>query len=384
MQLYSLLRYATLSFSFLFILLYVAKGKLTSTYVAYLLYAFWIFIACSFLAESDGETAKLIYNTAKIAGIVSLSFHGLSYNKYECLKGFIAAGLLMCSINIVTVFLYSNQIGGMKHGMLTVFGELTTNQYYFLGLDNYFVTLYLAMLTAMLYYAYDTNNRRLAIYACFYALLIFAIFIYLQTITAILVMGAFLIGSILLTFRNKDNELILPNIYLVIAIGIMVNIFIIYSHSIPLFDLVNQYVSKDRSFASRFSMWQNAEAFIASSPIYGVGVNDLWTVTVTIGLNHVHNIILQILYQGGFVGLFLFLLALQASYANLRLRALNPTSKADAIVLLCIFLYFMCGAMDYYITEETQYFIYVLASFFLYRVSHNTHFSSHVAYLKEG
>lgn len=111
--------------------------------------------------------------------------------------------------------------------------------------------------------------------------------------------------------------------------------------------------SGDNSIFERFSAWEVAIQAIIQHPLFGMGpgISNFWEYLVRMGVDipHAHNLVLQILVEGGFVGLFLMcLVATRLLQDSLGLINRSRRSAASGVVFLIFAVAFVVyGMVDY-------------------------------------
>ncbi len=111
--------------------------------------------------------------------------------------------------------------------------------------------------------------------------------------------------------------------------------------------------SGDNSIFERFSAWEVAIQAIIQHPIFGMGpgISSFWEYLVRMGVDipHAHNLVLQILVEGGFIALFLMcLVATRLLQDSLGLINRSRRSAASGVVFLIFAVAFVVyGMVDY-------------------------------------
>ena len=118
--------------------------------------------------------------------------------------------------------------------------------------------------------------------------------------------------------------------------------------------VIQNLLNRDLTFSARTFIWDDAIKLIQASPVTGYGIlteegvfhvlNKMWT----------HNQILGILFEGGAVGLLLFLIILFIAFRELFLLRNNIYSQ---ILSLFIFVLMIMSQFEYYTTAPMLLFI---------------------------
>ncbi|MBQ9964166.1 MAG: O-antigen ligase family protein [Clostridia bacterium] len=112
-------------------------------------------------------------------------------------------------------------------------------------------------------------------------------------------------------------------------------------------------VSKDFAIIERFAAWEVAFQTIISRPLFGIGpgISNFWELLTKAGVGapHSHNLVLQLLIEGGFVALFLMCAAaIRLLQNNLELANRNRRGSGfgNALVMFVV-VFIVYGMVDY-------------------------------------
>ena len=111
--------------------------------------------------------------------------------------------------------------------------------------------------------------------------------------------------------------------------------------------------STDQSISIRFAAWDVAIQAIIEHPILGLGpgVSNLWELLKNMGIHapHSHNLLLQLLVEGGFIALFLFaMLAIRLLQGSIELMGHSPkTNFLGATFTMFVVSFMVYGMVDY-------------------------------------
>ena len=105
----------------------------------------------------------------------------------------------------------------------------------------------------------------------------------------------------------------------------------------------------DASIGERLDIWKICIEAIGEKPVlgYGPGVQNSWDIIIAGGINapHAHNLVLQLLIEGGIVGLALMLfLGLRTFFVAVRLARYSPRSQETRMlgILFAAFVLAFC------------------------------------------
>ncbi len=111
--------------------------------------------------------------------------------------------------------------------------------------------------------------------------------------------------------------------------------------------------STDQSISIRFAAWDVAIQAILEHPLFGLGpgVSNLWELLKNMGIHapHSHNLLLQLLVEGGFIALFLFaLVAIRLLQGGIELMGHSPKTKfLGAVFIIFTISLMVYGMVDY-------------------------------------
>ena len=110
----------------------------------------------------------------------------------------------------------------------------------------------------------------------------------------------------------------------------------------------------------RGRIWQRVWPLFWNSPLIGSGFEEDSTIIFKLGINHCHNIIVQILYTGGITAMILSAASLLQCDVAPNTRKKQPIAAQVALQLTIIAL-FVCATFDWYLYMPIQFL-----PFFLY------------------
>ena len=137
--------------------------------------------------------------------------------------------------------------------------------------------------------------------------------------------------------------------------------FVIPTFSVLDIPLVSNFVEglgKDMTFSHRTNIWRYAEFQIIHSPIIGYGVCDKeWFQHLLSNAVNTHNIVLQMLLQGGIIGLLIFVMFVYGGIKKI-LFIQNIYQKRLLITVSVIFL--LMSQFEVYINAFIYIFIFLM------------------------
>lgn len=266
-----------------------------------------------------------------------------SFLKSAC----ISYGIIIL-IMVFTMFKYYPQ------GMYT--DILWDHNYYFLGHDN--GTFYLAFPIIIMINIYSLiSYGKIKSWAFIFTLLVFAAYFYTWSVVSFIMIGIILIY--LLTSNLKIWTKVLKLKYIICFT-------ILFFFGIIIFKIQNYFsfiivdiLHKDLTFSGRTKIWDLAIEYIAQKPLLGYGFENIMIRINKFGISHIHNMILQLLYQVGIIGFTFFITSIA--------QALKPVSnlkqnKLTNLILLSVIIFLISGIIDFY---NSKYLFYLILVFCL-------------------
>ncbi|WP_065220370.1 MULTISPECIES: O-antigen ligase family protein [Butyricimonas] len=162
-------------------------------------------------------------------------------------------------------------------------------------------------------------------------------------------------------FIKNERLLKIENLSLIVGIVFFFFTFVIPTFSVLDIPLVSNFVEglgKDMTFSHRTNIWRYAEFQIIHSPIIGYGVCDKeWFQHLLSNAVHTHNIVLQMLLQGGIIGLLIFAVFVYGGIKKI-LSVQNKYQKRLLITVSIIFL--LMSQFEVYINTFIYIFIFLM------------------------
>lgn len=213
----------------------------------------------------------------------------------------------------ITVLMALNSASILLYYPNGMYSSGTNTNYYLFGLDNVgFMYTLSGFFMGQLYYALKEKKPPLKVYILY--ALISSVYLYVGAGTGTIIIFACVVMSI---FYHMDL-LRKVNIRLTMLICLIAYIFIVVFQSLGIFEWILGFIGKSVTFNGRTYIWTAMfkalpehlwTGFGISTEItsyylsrYGMGLNWLE------GIGHLHNIVLEILFRGGIVGLILFVI----------------------------------------------------------------------------
>lgn len=245
-------------------------------------------------------------------------------NMIDILRGVLFVYGFLVAINALSVLTES-----------AVYVRYTT--VYFLGIDNRFVFYLLPFVC--FYIMYSQIKWGKISFGCLLAVIVSTItLLYTWSVAAMIGMCLVLIYTVL--FAKKSLCSVFNSlVYFTAMAGL--NLLIVVFHVQNYFAaFLTDVLHKDITLTNRTPLWDVAFTSISQHPAWGMGVQDLGVAQMQLlGVGHVHNLLLNMLYQGGIVSLGIFVVILFISHRQLyRYRHRLAVSGLAFCIFISMFL----------------------------------------------
>lgn len=250
-------------------------------------------------------------------------------------------------LNFICLLLY-------PHGMYVSSQNGNWNNW-LLGYDNqWFIVFFAAMFTAIAYY-FLTNNWLRSL------MLIAVIHISAAIVmSGVIIFGLAIIDVFYFTGAYKSNLINYVNIWIAAIIS---NITIVFfsSSGIANFIVYTIFHKTSTSIPARLKIWAISFEAIMKNPLIGYGHQDPMVRTLLYANKHgsnAHNFIIEILYEGGIIGLLLFVALIV--YAGV---TYHKAKKSDfsRILLVCTLACLVTGAVDSLLESRGLLFFWMIS-----------------------
>lgn len=256
------------------------------------IYEFFIIVTT---AIHHGETYGATMDAFSVLSITML--YDVSYTKND--RTFLSSQLfcfeLVTYINLYTIFAFPG-------GMYSVPPEYYTKNW-FLGYYNTYTRYFVpALMFAWLYK--EKTGKRLRVYFLATAIVV-TVFKVWSGGEIMLLLSMFLVY---LFFKNRTG-LFNYYSYWILQIVFLVGVLVFRVQNLFRW-FIDDFLGKWGSLTSRISLWEKTLQFFLKFPIMGHGIQDSFTVRRSeygsIAGAHAHNLLLELLYRGGIIGIILW------------------------------------------------------------------------------
>lgn len=318
------------------IFIIIKTSKISKSTILYILFQGSILFS-TVLNSNYGDLSSSIYLFINNCSFFILFDYFLKRYNYKTVKYLLWIYGTLQIINIITMFLY------YPNGMYI--DALNDSNYYFLEHDNgsFFFALPIILLSFI--YSYNKHGKISFLTYCFLFINIIGYLYVWSTMAFCCLMLIFLVA---LFANNKFiNKMITSKKIWILLICFVVGI-VFFNIQDYFSILVKNVFNKDLTLSGRTLIWQKAIGYIKDKILFGYGQEMSNVRMMRFGISHVHNIFLQLLYNGGIVSLFIYILLYLKMF-----KSIKKNSNKHILLILNLFLiiYFIASIFDFYNTK---------------------------------
>lgn len=309
--------------------------------------------AANFLLGRKVAWVTAVYTFICEIGIIFIFEVGLMKNPQMVLKSFVSVGGLMTILNSLTMFVFGYH-GGMNAVDYTE-GRFLSENYFLFSEDNasIFWTWPVLVITWIYYFRF---NRKPAVFlwGLFLTVAIVVGYIYLWSMMAavlsllVALSVPFFLGEKTIRFgrkgrKKKERETGKLSLFNWLWMGAMLFSYLLVFVQIFLQfgDVIENVFQKSATLQGRAPIWVEAIYYISESPIIGYGIEDRELTLYKLFLSHCHNIMLEVLYRGGAIGILCFFVCLFV--LGRRTRPYQKDKIVRFLILMAFFLFVACS-----------------------------------------
>ena len=320
-------------------------SKITFCILGYYLYMLLIY----FVKHANGNNT--LGNTVYVIGLLMLLEFYLHRDLNIFIKAFVYLASVIVFLNIITVLLFPD---GMYENMRGDTGN------WFLGHYNSHFFTVLPWLTMFIFCSLKKNGRLRWHIVLFTMILIVTTYLAGSRTSSISLM-IFLL-ALIISFKTK--KIPFPGAGAIITGSAILSYSMVVLHIQEYFaDFIHNVLHRDVSLTGRTSIWNAALNIFWQSPIIGNGaaiympnISSDWSTT------QAHNTFLNVLVNGGIIGMILFFLIFILVVPEMRKAKQHPYSKLFVVTLLAYGVSFL--------TEMVQLeHMLMMLLFFIYHVN---------------
>lgn len=339
-KVYSILKYFSLLFSMIFLIIMIKSNKVSKTIIAIAMFLGALLMS-TIINNFSLLKAAINYCLNILSMCICMNYLYKKNNESFIIGMRIIFNLLVL-INFLSIIIYPS---GMYIDIST-----NTGENWFLGYDN----LHILYILPCIFFncIFDSLRNRKSVISFFMIVVAYASCIIRFSATSII--G---ISVLLMYFIPFLKKIIIKNYKKIILCILIVTLLIVICRIQNIFQyIIVNLLGKSLTFSGRIFIWDYVMEFIKNKPILGYGyeISQIRFLKTTIYRSyHAHNEILEIIYKTGIVGMLIFcyiclLLKNNAfSIKNINIKALIFTFT---IVYLIMFI------TEYY---DLNYFLYL-------------------------
>ncbi|MDT2047776.1 O-antigen ligase family protein [Priestia flexa] len=338
---------------FIFLITIKTKKKYTWSFIL-----FWlVYLVCSISVTSDFiKTLNTWIGTA--VPIINFALLGNLLIKYSHQKFVVVINkylTFLLTLNLLLLFIFPQGVVKLQHVFIDGRIADSFKRVNFMATDNTIVQFLIItiLFVEIRNYLYKDNNLQRKLVWMISGLTI----IILWSGTGLIGYSVFLISATLFLFpKFKKIPLSINMVYI---IGLVAFLVIVVLRLQTVFEfIIVKLLKKDISLSSRTEIWDIAYSMFLKSPFIGFGNNSKgWLIEYNWYNYYAHNLILDILLQGGVIVLIGVVLIL--NYSRMTLRK-QPDKYLESLFACCILAIFTLN-----ITESQFLSIYFYIPFIL-------------------
>ena len=338
-------------------LYFTLKEKISIESWGYVLcVAYFVITLSTFISPYESDIFGQLKGVSKVIFFLLLVKVGLCLEADLFIDSFLLVGMVMLLLCDATMFLYKDQ-GGMNplSGMTTVYGVRYSSNWYLMGHDTQSLFYFFPVLVVgAIKYAKSRYTFRLLFVALF--VMTFCAYFYVDVASAKIVLPLFLL---LILFFSRFG---IAKYFSWIVVGGICALFafVVLAQGVTMFsDALQSLLNRSSDLTGRFAIWRNSIFVIADNPILGVGTLTGNQCISLIGINHCHNMILEILFRGGIVALVIYLWCFAEACSGL---VSKPGGLIEPIIAAGIVCFAFLSTIDFYIFNPVIMILLVLGS----------------------
>lgn len=299
----------------------------------WLIILYQLVLYVSTLTNPHGDVMRLVGPSISVIGPCLYVQNMFEKNKWKEMLYYISAILsVLCIINLITVLVYPNGI--VKEAM-----DSDGNEQFFLGIENRFSFFYLPLLGIQAIYSL-AKKRKIGQYVWIMGLINTLVLVNFWAVGGMLAMALLMI--FLLCF-NMVNFGKLLKVYLMSIVILLGNYLLIIERIMNKFEhFFTITLDKDVTMSGRTFLWDYGLLSFSEHPFLGVGYVDIGYLGRFLDVAHMHNLLMNILFTSGLIGIFLFF-AIQYQWMK-KVDKFRNTKEGGILIIIMFVSFFMSMA----------------------------------------
>lgn len=271
---------------------YLSSNSLSKPVLGVIAYEFILFFST---VLNDGNYWKLAVSCGTVIGFCMLIEMGIRKNAAILISAFFKSGFFLCSLNLIFLLIFPD---GVAQSLKTF------DRYNFLGVDNILPPILIPfMAVAVLYFEYYGKEVRIRSNM----LIIFICATILITWSGTGVVGWFVFMVYLFFVYRRKISSFLNAAFLGVMYAVAFFAIVVFRFQEYFSFIIEDILHKNVSLTGRTQIWDQTFILIKRSPFIGYGVYDNLIYLRNQYYIHAHNGILEILLEGGFAALAVYI-----------------------------------------------------------------------------
>ena len=332
------------------LLLIIVRRRITISSIMVSVLCIWL---C--LAISTALGSRDFLEFVKIAGPASAACLLTEYMMQRAPRRF----LRVCSLTMATMFTINFITIVLTYPTGLYNPPLIEGDCYFMGYDNGMIYNLIPMCAYSLLYSLMNAGKLLSLLSVYCISLAIVSVLYVQSVTGILAMAAFVLLLGLLSRRR--HSILLNPIFLISIFLLLTTLLVVFHIHFFFADIISQVFGKDATLSGRTYLWDYAIQHIRDNPVFGTGA----TTRSVLGINghvyaHPHCLILDLLYKGG-IPMFAAFVAMLILFIKGSMK--GATSVARGVIVISAFSLLIVEVASSGQFKPFFWAIFVLASY---------------------
>lgn len=193
---------------------------------------------------------------------------------------------------------------------------------------------------------------------------IFSAYLYVRTGTGTIIIVMIIIVLLMSIWARRI--LLKINYFIATVACLSTFAFFVIIQNFKIVEKILYMIGKDPTLNGRTRIWEVGIDVIKNNAILGIGISDQMAFDSlasaglhwTIDIGHLHNLVLEILFKGGVLGLIPIILVWFLSYKKMKL---HRNSILEAIISILTILSWLACLFEFRITTYSFWILYILA-----------------------
>lgn len=325
--------------------------------IIWLVILYQLVLYLSTFLNPNGDVMRLIGPSISVIGPCLYVQVMFEKNKWKEMLSYISAILsVLCIINLVTVILYP--YGIVKEAM-----DSNGNEQFFLGIENRFSFFYLPLLGIQAIYTLATKGK-IELYVWLMGLINTLVLVYFWALGGMLAM---LLLMIFLLCFNMVNFGKLLKVYVMAFFILIGNYLLVIERIMYKYEhFFTVTLDKDVTMSGRTFLWDYGLLSFSEHPILGVGYVDTRYLGRFLDVAHMHNLMMNILFTSGLLGIFLFF-TIQYQWMK-KVNKFRDTKEGGILIIIMFVSFFMSMADSF---DGATFWIIVMLAYNINKILNN-------------